>query len=79
MNSGQNMFFFEISNDSQVIIILNIICSALGGNYFNFPFIIKYLGLPLTLIIFTLIILSIYYTIVLLRSFTIDTMYFSFI
>ena len=78
MNSDEKISFFGISSDSQISIIINIICSAIGGSCFNFPFIIEKLGLPLTLIIFFFFFISIYYTIDLLRSFTIDTKYFPF-
>lgn len=78
MNSNEKISFLGISNDSQISIILNIVCSAIGGSCFNFPFIIEKLGLPLTLIIFILVMISIYYTIDLLRRFIIDTRYFSF-
>lgn len=78
MNSDEKISFFGISSNSQISIIINIVCSAIGGSCFNFPFIIEKLGLPLTLIIFILVMISIYYTIDLLRRFIIDTRYFSF-
>ena len=78
MNSDEKISFFGISSDSQISIIINIICSAIGGSCFNFPFIIEKLGLPITLIIFILVMISIYYTIDLLRRFIIDTTFFSF-
>jgi hypothetical protein len=78
INSDEKISFLGISSDSQISIIINIICSAIGGSCFNFPFIIEKLGLPLTLIIFILVMISIYYTIDLLRRFIIDTKYFSF-
>ena len=78
MNSDEKISFFGISSDSQISIIINIICSAIGGSCFNFPFIIEKLGLPITLIIFILVMISIYYTIDLLRRFIIDTRFFSF-
>ena len=78
MNSDEKISFFGISSNSQISIIINIVCSAIGGSCFNFPFIIEKLGLPLTLIIFILVMISIYYTIDLLRRFIIDTKYFSF-
>ena len=78
MNSDEKISFFGISSNNQISIIINIVCSAIGGSCFNFPFIIEKLGLPLTLIIFILVMISIYYTIDLLRRFIIDTKYFSF-
>ena len=77
IHSDEKISFLGISNDSQLSIIINIVCSAIGGSCFNFPFIIEKLGLPLTLVIFILVMISVYYTIDLLRSFIIDTKYFS--
>ena len=77
IHSDEKISFLGISNDSQLSIIINIVCSAIGGSCFNFPFIIEKLGLPLTLVIFILVMISVYYTIDLLRSFIIDTKFFS--
>ena len=76
--SDEKISFFGISNDSQISVIINIVSSAIGGSCFNFPSILDILGLPCTLVVFTLIMISIYYTIDLLRSFVVDTRYFSF-
>ena len=78
LNSDEKISFFGISNDSQISVIINIVSSAIGGSCFNFPSILDILGLPCTLVVFTLIMISIYYTIDLLRSFVVDTRYFSF-
>ena len=75
--SDEKISFLGMSNDSQLSLIINIVCSAIGGSCFNFPFILEKLGLPLTLIIFILVMLSIYYTIDFFRSLIVDTKFFS--
>ena len=70
--------FLGISNDTQFSAIINLISSAVGGGCLNFPSILKVIGLPLTASIFLIVTVSVYYTIDLLRSFVVDTKFFSF-
>jgi len=70
--------FFGISSDTQFSVIINLISSAIGGGCLNFPTILDAIGLPLTIIIFSFVTISVYYTIDLLRSFVVDTKNFSF-
>jgi len=70
--------FFGISSDTQFSVIINLISSAIGGGCLNFPTILDDIGLPLTIIIFSIVTISVYYTIDLLRSFVVDTKNFSF-
>ena len=67
-----------ISSDTQLSAIINLISSAIGGGCFNFPEIIKNIGLPLTIVIFLFVTVCVYYTIDLLRYFVVDTKLFSF-
>lgn len=75
---GKPTSYCGIKGDSQLGVILNIISSAIGGGCFNFPYILYESGLPISLIIFILSTLSMYYSLDLLRSFVIDTKFFSF-
>lgn len=70
--------FFGIFSDSKISAIINLITSAIGGGCLYFPTILSHLGLPITIVIFLFVSGSIYYTIDLLRSFVVDTKYFSF-
>ena len=70
--------FCGIKGDSELSCILNIIVSAIGVGCFNFPFIMYEGGILVSLIIFIFVTLCIYYTIDLLRSFVVDTKYFSY-
>ena len=67
-----------ISSDTQLSAIINLISSAIGGGCFNFPEILKNIGLPLTIVIFLFVTVCVYYTIDLLRYFVVDTKFFSF-
>ena len=70
--------FCGIASDSQFSAIINLISSAIGGGCLNFPSILTAAGLPLTIFIFFIVTLSVYYTIDLVRSFVVDTKFFSF-
>ena len=70
--------FCGISSDTQFSVIINLISSAIGGGCLNFPSILTSAGLPLTISIFLIVTVSVYYTIDLLRSFVVDTKFFSF-
>ena len=80
-NSGAELEVYSIcgiSNDTQFVVIINLISSAIGGGCLNFPSILTAAGLPLTISIFLIVTVSVYYTIDLLRSFVVDTKFFSF-
>ena len=64
--------------DSVLSGILNITVSAIGGGCFGFPYMMYEGGIIVILLIFLFVTASIYYTIDLLRSFVVDTKYFSF-
>ena len=70
--------FCGIKGDSELSCILNVVVSAIGGGCFNFPFIMYEGGILVSLSIFIFVTFSIYYTIDLLRSFVVDTKYFSY-
>lgn len=70
--------FLGLNSDSKLSAIINLTASAIGGGCLHFPSILGSIGLPLTIIIFLFVSISIYYTIDLLRSFVVDTKYFSF-
>lgn len=66
-----------IQGDSELSVVLNIVASAIGGGCFNFAFILYQIGLPLFLLLFLFVTGSIYYSFDLLRSFVVDTKFFS--
>ena len=70
--------FFGIYSDSKFSAIINLTTSAIGGGCLNFPIILTSIGLPLTSIIFIFVSLCVYYSVDLLRSFVVDTKFFSF-
>ena len=70
--------YFGIYSDSQFTSIINLTTSAIGGGCLNYCYILSSIGLPMTLIIFIFVSISVYYTLDLLRSFVVDTKYFSF-
>ena len=67
-----------ITGDSELSAILNVIVSAIGANCFNFSYILQDAGVLSAIFIFLFVTACIYYSIDLLRSFIVDTKYFSF-
>ena len=67
-----------IRGDSEKSCILNVVVSAIGGGCFSFPFIMYEGGILVSLFIFFFVTFSVYYSVDLLRSFVVDTKYFSF-
>ena len=67
-----------IRGDSEKTCILNVAVSAIGGGCFSFPFIMYEGGILVSLFIFIFVTFSVYYSIDLLRSFVVETKYFSF-
>ena len=70
--------FFGIFSDSKFSAIINLTTSAIGAGCLNFPIILINIGLPLTTIIFLFVSICVYYSVDLLRSFVVDTKFFSF-
>ena len=67
-----------IKGDSELSAIINILVSAIGANCFNFSYILQDAGLVYSFTIFFFVTICIYYSIDLLRSFIVDTKYYSF-
>ena len=67
-----------ITGDSELSAILNVVVSAIGANCFNFAYILQDAGLLYALFMFLFVTICIYYSIDLLRSFIVDTKYYSF-
>ena len=77
-NQKKNSGFLCNKGDSEFSCILNLAVSAIGGGCFSFPFIIYEGGIIVSLIAFVFVTFSIYYSIDLMRSFVVDTKYYSF-
>ena len=77
-NQKNKSGYLCIKGDSEFSCILNLAVSAIGGGCFSFPYIIYEGGIIVSLIAFVLVTFSIYYSIDLMRSFVVDTKYFSF-
>lgn len=73
-----NKSYCGIKGNSILSGILNICASSVGAGCFTFPWIISTLGILNSTIIYLIITISIYYSLDLLRSFVVDTKYFSF-
>ena len=67
-----------IKGDSELSGILNVTVSAIGAGCFSFPYMMYEGGIIVIIIIFIFVTGSVYYTLDLLRSFVVDTKYFSF-
>lgn len=67
-----------IRGDSNLSGILNVTVSAIGGGCFSFPYMMYEGGILVVIFIFIFVTSCAYYTIDLLRSFVVDTKYFSF-
>ena len=77
-SSDSNKSYCGIKGNSVFSGIINICSSAVGAGCFTFPWIISNLGIFQCIFIFLSVTLSIYYSLDLLRSFVVDTKYFSF-
>ena len=73
-----NVSYCGIKGNSVLSGILNICASAVGAGCFTFPWIISNLGILNAVGIYLLVTLCIYYSLDLLRSFVVDTKYFSY-
>lgn len=67
-----------IKGDSDFSGLLNVTVSAIGGGCFSFPYMMYEGGIIVILIIFIFVTGCVYFSIDLLRSFVVDTKYFSF-
>ena len=76
--NGLKKAYCGIRGDSEISGILNIVVSAIGGGCFNLPYIMYDGGIIVSLIIFLFVTICIVYSLDLLRSFVVDTKYFSF-
>jgi len=74
----ENKGCYCLRGDTEISCILNIIVSSIGGGCFSFPYIVYEGGIMVSLICFMFVTFSIYYSIDLLRSFVVDTKYYSF-
>ena len=77
-SADSNKSYCGIKGNSVFSGIINICSSAVGAGCFTFPWIISNLGIFQCIFIFLSVTLSIYYSLDLLRSFVVDTKYFSF-
>ena len=75
---GVKNVYCGIRGDSELSGILNIVVSAIGGSCFSLPYIMYDGGIIVSLIIFLFVTVCIAYSVDLLRSFVVDTKYFSF-
>lgn len=77
-NNNLHKAYCGIKGDSDLSCILNITVSAIGDGCFCFPYMMYEGGILVIVIIFIFVTACIYYTLDLLRSFVVDTKYFSF-
>ena len=76
--SDKNNSYCGMQGNSELSCILNIAVSSIGGGCFSFPYIVYEGGIMVSLFIFIFVTFCIYYSVDLLRSFVVDTKYFSF-
>ena len=76
--SAYSKAYCGIRGDSVLSGILNVTVSAIGGGCFSYPYMMYQGGILVILFIFLFVTACIYYSIDLLRSFVVDTKYFSF-
>lgn len=72
------MSYCGIKGSSELSVILNIFVSCVSGAVLTFPFYFSTLGILNTLFILLFVTSAIYYSVDLLRSFVVDTKYYSF-
>ena len=73
-----NRAYCGIIGNSEFSCILNVVVSSIGGGCFGFPYIVYEGGIIIFLILFVFVSICVYYSLDLLRSFVVDTKYFSF-
>jgi amino acid permease len=77
-NKQLHKAYCGIKGNSDLIGILNVTVSAIGGGCFSFPYMMYEGGILVIIIIFVFVTGCVYFSIDLLRSFVVDTKYFSF-
>ena len=77
-SSESTISYCGIKGNSVLSAVLNICSAAIGAGVLTFPYIISTLGILNTIFIFILVSVCIYHTLNLLRSFVVDTKYFSY-
>ena len=77
-NNNLHKAYCGIKGDSDLSCILNITVSAIGDGCFCFPYMMYEGGIVVIIIIFIFVTGCSYYTLDLLRSFVVDTKFFSF-
>lgn len=77
-NSDSKLICCTIESDSERVGIINVVVSAIGGGCFFYPYILSQLGIILGFIIFSIVSACIYFSLDLLRSFVVDTKFFSY-
>lgn len=75
---GLHKAYCGIKGDSDLSGILNVTVSAIGGGCFSFPYMMYEGGIIVIIFIFIFVTGCVYFSIDLLRSFVVDTKYFSF-
>ena len=76
--SESTVSYCGIKSNSNLSAILNICSSCIGVGCLAFPYLFANMGIITSIIIHLIVSLSIYYTLNLLRSFVVDTKYFSY-
>ena len=77
-SSESDVSYCGIKGNSVLSGILNICSAAIGAGCLTFPYIISNLGIIYSSISFIFVVLCIYFSIDLLRSFVVDTKFFSY-
>ena len=78
VSSNSNISYCGIKGNSVLSAILNLCSAAIGAGVLTFPYIIATLGIFKTILIFLIVAGCIYHTLDLLRSFVVDTKYYSY-
>jgi amino acid permease len=69
---------YKGGSDSELTCILNIIVSTIGAGAYSLPYVMYQGGIIVSLLLLILVSLASYYSLDLLRSFVVDTKFFSF-
>ena len=75
---GSNISYCGIKGNSVLSAILNLCSAAIGAGVLTFPYVIATLGIFNTIVIFLIVACCVYHTLELLRSFVVDTKYYSY-
>jgi amino acid permease len=77
-NNKLHISYCGIRGDSKLSAILNICASCVGSGCLTFPYMLDNSSIIFSIILFSIVTLCIYFSSDLLRSFVVDTKYFSF-